>query len=175
MRDFEGQFGLGLIRFPFGDKTLIGHNGGIDGYQSNAAHSPGGDLTFAVLGNGINYSFNDILIGMLSITFGNDYEIPLFEAREAISLEESELEKYTGTYSSPNFPLNIELFVDGDNLMAQATGQGAFPLTVHDESTMAFEPAGIELQFDEPECGQYRGFRFKQSGREFDFMLQQQP
>lgn len=173
MRDFEGPFGLGLIRFPFGDKTLIGHNGGIDGYQSNAAHYPGDDLTFAVLGNGINYTFNDILIGMLSITFGNDYEIPSFEERTTISLEESELETYTGTYSSPNFPLDIKLFVDGRNLMAQATGQGAFPLSIYDEQTMAFEPAGIQLTFDDPVDGRFRGFMFSQAGQQFEFELEE--
>lgn len=175
MKNFEGQFGLGLIRFPFGDKTLIGHNGGIDGYQSNAAHYAEDNLTFAVLGNGINYTFNDILIGLLSITFGNDYEIPSFEERESVTLEQSALEKYTGTYSSPNFPLDIEIFVDGDNLMAQATGQGAFPLTVYDETTMAFEPAGIELHFNvnEPEDGRYIGFRFSQGGQQFDFELKE--
>jgi len=173
MKRFEGPFGLGLIQFPFNDKTLIGHNGGIDGYRSNSAHYPEDDLTFAILGNGINYTFNDILIGLLSITFGNNYEIPSFEERTAISPEQSALEKYAGTYSSPNFPLDIVLFTDGNNLMAQATGQGAFPLTVYDVQTMAFEQAGIELTFDDPVDGRYRGFRFTQAGQQFDFMLQE--
>lgn len=173
MRSFEGPFGLGLIRFPFGNRTLIGHNGGIDGYSSNAAHYAENDLTFAVLGNGINYTFNDILIGLLSISFGNEYEIPSFEERTAINPEPSELEKYTGTYSSPNFPLDIVLFVEGNNLMAQATGQGAFPLTVYNEQVMAFEQAGIELAFGNPVDGQYRGFQFTQAGQQFEFTLQE--
>ncbi len=53
MRTFDGPFGLGLTRFPFNQNTLIGHNGGIDGYQSNAAHYPEGNLTFSVMGNGV--------------------------------------------------------------------------------------------------------------------------
>jgi hypothetical protein len=57
--------------------------------------------------------------------------------------------------------------------MAQATGQGAFPLTVYDVQTMAFEQAGIELTFDDPVDGRYRGFRFTQAGQQFDFMLQE--
>lgn len=171
MRDFEGQFGLGLIRFPFGDKTLIGHNGGIDGYRSNSAHYAEDNLTFALLGNGINYTFNDILISLLSITFGNDFEIPSFEERAALTLEQSALEKYTGSYSSPIFPLDIELFVDGDNLMAQATGQGAFPLTIYDERTMGFEQAGIELVFEESAGDRYTAFEFSQAGQSFRFSL----
>ena len=172
MTSFEGPFGLGLLQFPFGDRTLYGHNGGIDGFQSNSAHYPGNDLSFAVLTNGMNYAFNDMLIGMLSITFGQPYEIPSFEERSAMTLEPSELENYTGVFSSENFPLDIELFIQGENLMAQATGQGSFPLTIYDEKTMAFEPAGIEIVFQDPENGQYTEFRFSQAGQQFDFTRQ---
>ena len=172
MTRFDGQFGLGLLRFPFGERILYGHNGGIDGFQSNSAHYPGDNLTFAVLSNGMNYPFNDVLIGMLSITFGQPFEIPNFEERSAMTLEPSELESYTGVYSSENFPLNIELFIQGENLMAQATGQGSFPLTIYDEKTMAFEQAGIEIVFQDPENGQYTEFRFSQAGQQFDFTRQ---
>lgn len=171
MTAFEGPFGLGLIRFPFGDRSFIGHNGGIDGFRSNTAHYADGDLTISILTNGLNYNFNDILIGTLSIAFGQDYEIPSFEEREAVTLEEDELNQYTGTFSSPNFPLDISLFVNGGNLMAQATGQGAFPLTIYSETTMAFEQAGIEMVFSDFSDGKYRAFRFTQAGQQFDFTL----
>lgn len=173
MKTFEGPFGLGVIQFPFNEKTLIGHNGGIDGYQSNAAHYSEEDLTIAVLGNGLNYAFNDILIGLLSISFGNDYDIPTFEERTSISLAEEELSKYAGTYQSPQFPLAIDLFVDDGNLMAQATGQGAFPLTIYDERTMAFEQAGIEINFEESEGNRYTEFVFSQAGQSFRFSLEE--
>jgi len=173
MKQFEGALGLGLIRFPFGNKTFYGHNGGIDGYQSNGAYNPEEEITFAVLSNGMNYTFNDVLIGLLSITFGNDFDIPDFEERQAITLSKSDLGKYTGTYSSPNFPLNIEIFSDGGMLMAQATGQGAFPLTIYDDTTMGFEQAGIEMEFSDFSNGKYRAFRFRQAGQQFDFTLQE--
>lgn len=113
------------------------------------------------------------MIGLLSITFGNDFEIPSLKERDAVTLEQSALEKYVGTYSSPNFPLDIELFVDGGNLMAQATGQGAFPLTVYNKNTMTFAPAGIELKFEEPENSRYNGFLFSQAGQQFKFELKE--
>lgn len=171
MTRFEGQLGLGLIRLPFGDRILYGHNGGIDGFQSNSAHYPDDNVTFAVLSNGMNYTFNDVLIGLLSITFGQPFDIPSFEERSAMNLDQSELERYTGVYSSESFPLDIELFIQGENLMAQATGQGSFPLTIYDEKTMGFEPAGIEIVFQDPEKGRFSEFRFSQAGRQFDFTL----
>lgn len=169
MRTFEGPFGLGLIRFPFNEKTLIGHNGGIDGYQSNAAHYTEENLTFSVMGNGLNYAFNDILIGLLSISFDNDYDIPTFEERASISLEDDELSMYTGTFQSPQFPLAIELFVENGSLMARASGQGAFPLTIYNDQTMGFEQAGIEIVFEQPEGDQYKAFIFSQAGQSFRF------
>ena len=174
MRSFQGPFGLGLLRFPFNEKTLVGHNGGIDGYQSNAAHYPEENLTFSIMGNGLNYAFNDILIGFLSISFGNDYDIPTFEERPSISLAEDKLSNYAGTYQSPQFPLAIELFVDSGNLMARATGQGAFPLTIYNEQTMAFEQAGIEIVFEQSEGDQYTRFVFTQAGQSFRFSRSEQ-
>lgn len=172
MTAFDGSFGLGLIRFPFRDRTFIGHNGGIDGYTSNAAHYADGDLTLAILTNGLNYNFNDILIGTLSITFGQEYEIPNVEQKAALTLPKEELEQYTGSYSSSDFPLDIELFLDGNKLMAQATGQSAIPLTIYSETTMAFEQAGIEMVFSDYSDGKYRAFRFTQAGQQFDFLLE---
>lgn len=162
---------LGLLRFPFNQRTLIGHNGGIDGYQSNVAHYPEENLTFSIMGNGLNYAFNDILIGFLSISFGNDFDIPTFEERVSISLGEGELSKYTGTFQSPQFPLAIELFVEGSNLMAQATGQGAFPLTIFDEQTMEFKQAGIKIVFEPLDGDRYTAFVMSQAGQSFRFSL----
>ena len=170
---FEGPFGAGLLRFPFGDKYLFGHNGGIDGYQSNAAYSPEDDMTFSILANGVNYSFNDILIGFLSIAFDEEFEIPDFEQRMPVSLPQEQLDLYTGTYNAPNFPLAIELFSDNGNLMARATGQGAFALTIYDERTMGFEQAGIEILFEEPENNRYTTFVFSQAGQKFRFSLEE--
>lgn len=170
---FDGPFGAGLLRFPFGDRYLFGHNGGIDGYQSNSAYSPEDDMTFSLLANGVNYNFNDILIGFLSIAFDEEFEIPDFEQRMPVSLPEEQLDLYTGTYRAPNFPLAIELFTDSGNLMARATGQGAFPLTMYDEQTMAFEQAGIEIFFDEPENSRYTSFVFSQGGQSFRFSLEE--
>ncbi len=108
---------------------------------------------------------------MLSISFGNDYEIPTFEERASITLEEDELLKYTGTYQSPQFPLAIELFVDNGNLMAQATGQGAIPLTIYDELTMEFEQAGIKMVFEQLDGDRYTAFSMSQAGQTFRFSL----
>ena len=48
-----------------------------------------------------------------------------------------------------------------------------FLLLLYDETTLAFESAGIELTFDDPVDGRYRGFMFTQAGQQFNFELKE--
>lgn len=169
MTHYVGPFGIGLIRFPFYDYQAVGHNGGIDGYQSNAAYFTGQDITYCILANGVNYPFNDILTGLLRIVFDMDFEIPAFDEIVPVELPESELERYTGTCRSPGFPLEIMFMVQDGQLYSRATGQEAFPLTTLDELTIVFEPAGIEIRFEPVDNGRYTSFELKQAGMSFQF------
>jgi D-alanyl-D-alanine carboxypeptidase len=169
MKALKGAFGLGLLRFPFYDKFAWGHNGGIDGFQSSSAVFMEDDIAYAILGNAVNYNFNEILIGFLNIVYGKEYDIPDFAIRESVTLSDDQLKLYTGTYSSASFPMQIRIFVQNGQLMGQASGQGAFPLTSLDEYTFIFEQAGLELIF-EPKKGEiFQEFTLNQSGMSFPF------
>ena len=74
------------------------------------------------------------------------------------------LKKFKGRYGSDALPLEIKLWVENKQLMAQATGQGAFPLTSFAENRFKFERAGLEIVFDENS-----GFVLKQGGRDYLF------
>ncbi|MCC5908658.1 MAG: hypothetical protein JJU13_20745 [Balneolaceae bacterium] len=158
---------------PFHDKTAYGHTGGIDGFQTIAAHFPDQDVTFAIFSNGLNYVMNDISIGLLSVLFGYDFDITDFEENEEyLQLTADQIALYTGDYSSEQMALVISLFEEGGRLMAQATDQDAFPLHPVSEIIMKFDPAGIEIEFDENENGRYRSFVLKQNGQQYRFTLQ---
>lgn len=58
------------------------------------------------------------------------------------------LDKYTGVYSAPGFPLKITIAKQETTLTAQATGQGAFPLSPTGPDAFDFKLAGIEMKFD---------------------------
>lgn len=58
------------------------------------------------------------------------------------------LEQYVGTYSSVNFPLDIEVMIKSGKLYAQATGQSAFPLTPVSQNKFKFVLADIVIEFD---------------------------
>lgn len=173
MKNLKDGYGLGLFRFPFSNKFAWGHNGGIDEFQSTSGHFPEDDLTFVLLGNGYNYSMNDISIGTLSILFNNDFEIPDFSLDpKQVELKKRELKAYTGSYTSEVSPLEIKIFIDGDVLKAEATGQRAIPLTPYEGEIMKFVPAGITLVFNNRLNGRFESFELQQSdGQTFEFTL----
>lgn len=143
-----GSYGLGIAPIPFYDRISWGHTGGIDGFFAVFSHFPEDDMTLSVTFNGLATSGNDLLIGILSLYFGRDYEFPEF--KEALFLDMEELNQYPGLYTSPHFPLDILITAENNTLYAQATGQPAFPMEARGDHVFAFDQAGLELRF-EPE------------------------
>ena len=115
------------------------------------------------ISNGSDYSLKQILVGVLSIYFEKEFALPNFE--NEIILKEEETTQYEGVYSSLQFPLKITIFSKGNTLFAQATGQGAFPLTPLGENKFEFSQAGIKMEFI-PEEGK---MKFEQGGGKFTF------
>lgn len=80
MTTFQEGIGLGMsTRIPFADGYAYGHTGGIDGFQSLVCYFPGRKVAMAYTGNGLNYSSNDLRMGLLRIYFGKDFKIPDFQ------------------------------------------------------------------------------------------------
>lgn len=65
-----------------------------------------------------------------------------------VAVSEVALKAYEGTYKSPTFPLDLEIFVEKGQLLGQATGQGAFPLTPKTATEFRFSQAGIVITFN---------------------------
>ena len=151
MQKLVDGFGMGLFQFPFYDKKALGHNGGIDGFQSMSGYFGKEQVGISYISNGVVMPVNDIMLGALSIYFGKDYELPVFKSdlpASVLNLSSADLDKYIGVYSTANFPLKITITKDGKQLFGQATGQGAFPLKAYDEHKFKFDAAGLKLTFD---------------------------
>ncbi len=61
----------------------------------------------------------------------------------------SNLKDYLGVFSSKQIPLKITFTDENGTLMAQATGQAAFPLEDLGNNKFNFEQGGIEIQFND--------------------------
>ena len=77
----------------------------------------------------------------------------------------TDLDRYTGSYASAQFPLKITLTREGATLKCQATGQPAFALEPVSKDVFKFDPAGVRLEFDTAAPS----FTLQQSGGTFAF------
>ncbi|KAA5533550.1 beta-lactamase family protein [Taibaiella lutea] len=162
MTTIKDGYGMGIFQVPFHSKKGFGHTGGIDGFSSAVAYFPADKVSVAITSNGGVYDNNDIVIAALSDYYGMPYEIPAFNT---VALQSSDLDKYLGEYSSPDLPLKISVTKDGNKLIAQATGQSAFPLDATETDKFEFLQAGIKLEFLPAE----KKMILKQGGGKFTF------
>ena len=147
MKTIRDGYGRGLMQMPFGSKLSYGHGGAIDEFMSMMSYFPDDKLAITVCTNGRNYNLNDAMLGVLNIYFGKPYRIPNFTVSSFMPAA-TDLDRYAGTYGSPQFPLKITVSREGAILKAQATGQGAFPLEAVSKDIFKFDGAGIRMEFD---------------------------
>ncbi len=167
MTSLVNRVGLGIMRMRAGETPGFGHHGGIDGFRSTVQYYPEDKIAFAVVGNGFNYSSNDIISALARIAFDLEFEMP---SLEAFDVPVETLKGYEGNYASDEIPMKITIKVDDQTLTAQATGQPAIPLTASSSVDFAFDAVGVKISFDESakESG-VDSFTLRQAGREIRF------
>lgn len=145
MMTLEDGYGAGLFSVPYNDKTAYGHTGRIDGFMSNAFYFPKEKISITYLSNGVAIPPNNILVGVLKIYFGDEYELPIY--KPAIAVDKAELEQYVGVYSSSAIPMKMNIFIEDGVLYGQGTGQSEFPLEAYEKHKFKFEQANLSIEF----------------------------
>ena len=149
MKTFDkSSFAKGLMKVPFYNHIGLGHGGDTYGTHTIVAFFPKDSMTVASCINGEVMPHNDVLIGMLSILFNQDYIIPTFNE---IAVAEDLLDKYIGTYNNKDIPMKMTVSKKGTLLFAQAKGQPVFPLEAVDKNKFKFDQANIEMEFNAEE------------------------
>lgn len=161
MTQLRESYGIGLVTFPFGERKFFGHTGGIEGFKSVVGYYPAEKLGISLIVNGDNFNRNDIMIGILSIYYKMPFAFPNVKS---VKVDETVLKSYEGTYASKEIPLKINIKADNGQIIAQATGQGAFPLNPVSATEFVFDPAGVSMTFGE------KTMLLKQGGMEIKFI-----
>jgi len=161
MTQLKESYGIGLVTFPFGERKFFGHTGGIEGFKSVAGYYPTEKMGISLIVNGDNFNRNDIMIGILSIYYKMPFTFPNLKT---VKVDEKILKSYEGTYSSKEIPMKINIKADKGQIIAQATGQGAFPLNAISNNEFVFDPAGVNMTFGE------KTMLLKQGGVEIKFV-----
>ncbi|WP_220235667.1 serine hydrolase domain-containing protein [Hymenobacter ginsengisoli] len=167
MQEVRDGYGRALFAAPYDGQKFYWHNGGIDGFRSNMGYLPASQVAVALCTNGGSYSTDDVIITAFNTYFNKPYKVPTFAATNYVPAA-ADLDRYAGTYASPQFPLKIVVSKDGAVLHAQATGQGPLALEPVSPGVFTFEQAGIRMEFDQAKPT----FVLQQGGRSFEFTKQ---
>jgi CubicO group peptidase (beta-lactamase class C family) len=172
MKETRGRYGRGLMRFPFYSDYAIGHNGHIDNFSTSVCFFPKDSTVISVAVNALNYSFNDLLLGVLSIYYGKPYDMPDFE--RVVKVDAGPLKKMEGVYTCSQIGMEITIRATRTGLTAQATGQGAFALEPVSPTKFTNDGVGVSINFEENVDGMGEGFVLRQAGGRYPFIRKQQ-
>ena len=122
--------------------------------------------------DGIEYNFSKTSDGKRQVVFitdnkaiGKETDKKMPKAKEGITLSNEILGLYVGKYAlSPEFI--IEITADGNQIFAQATGQGQFELFAEDDTNFFAKIAPIKMRFNKDASSKTESLTLFQGGQE---------
>src|SRR5579863_3070237 len=121
----KGDYGLGLFITNHEATRVVGHEGGIEGFNTNMLYVPDRGICVVVLSNINSGAPGQMGQQLVDVALGKT--VTLASERKAVPIAAQELKKFVGAYAlSPTFDVTIA--VSGDALTAQGTGQPALTL-----------------------------------------------
>jgi CubicO group peptidase (beta-lactamase class C family) len=138
--------------------NVVWHNGMTGGYASFVGFTTDGKRGVVILTN-IQQSVDDIGFATLLP------DAPLAPAQKQIALSPQQLQDYVGQYRlAPNFVLTV--MRQGDQLLAQATGQGAFPIFPDATDKFFAKITDIRIDFKRGDQGNVDSLVLHQNGHD---------
>ena len=134
------EVGLGWHIMKADGLEITWHNGGTGGYRTFIGFVKGKNRGVVVLSNS-NVSIDDIGFHLLNPA------APLKPIEESIAVDQVVLDTYVGQYElAPGFILTVTRA--GDQLNAQATGQGQFPVFAKSTNVFFYKVVEAQLTFN---------------------------
>lgn len=135
---------------------VVWHNGGTGGYASYVGFTADRKHGVVVLTNKAASVDN---LGQATLLSG----VALDPVRKQLPMSEQQLDEYAGGYElQPGFVISV--FRNGDQLMAQATGQNAFPVFPSAKDEFFAKIAGISMSFKRDDKGKINSLVLHQNG-----------
>jgi len=159
---FKNDYALGVYVRTDNGRRSIGHNGGIEGFNTAVAYYPDTKTSVVVLSN-VNGAAPDELVGKLGRIAHGD-AIPAATEHKQTTVARTTLASYVGTYEmSSSFKIAITL--DGDQLFEQPSGQARLPIYPESDTKFFLKTIDAQLEFERGASGQVSGVVLNQNGR----------
>lgn len=156
-------YGLGLLATPADGRTLVWHNGAVDGFRSYMAYDPAARTAVIVLGNQESDVADKLGADLATLSVGGSVTLP--SERRAIALAPEKLQEYEGVYElAPTFALTV--FIRDGGLKVQATGQAPADLSAQSEDAFYLTVVDARITFTRDAHGVVDGAVLHQGGRD---------
>ncbi len=141
----RGEIGVGLGWHIARDGITIWHNGQTGGYSSWISARTGEQLGVVVLANTATELATVVGEKIVQSALGMKVDPPA--VRKVVKVDRDILKKYVGKYAIlPVFAIMVTL--EGDQLMAQATGQQNFPIYPESATEFFYKVVDAQITFE---------------------------
>lgn len=140
------DYGYGWMTGQFFGKKYVRHSGGYPGYMSEFIYYPEDGYAIVLLNNFGNYDTNiwSVGMGISGIVHGLPYDD--WQVRKVISVDQSLLERYTGSYTGPG-KKKINIKLKENKLYAVVSGVLELPLYAEADDQFYFKDFNTTLKF----------------------------
>lgn len=149
---FSHNYGYGWIIDTINGNKMVYHSGGISGFSSIFIQVPADNIFITLLNNKEGTELENIGRKILKILYNQPYTIPI--KKVAITLPDSILNRYVGTYELQNPNIFIEIKFDNGKLLAHLIDGPTFELFAESEKLFAVvQQSQVEIEFITNEKG----------------------
>ena len=145
MEEQSDGYGLGLFKKQLFEKTAYTHDGIIDAFNSYFYYFPQDQTLYILLSNANDGNLETVNNSILSVIFNRPIDLPLISS---YSIAAKDLDLYTGTYTSQNSSLIIDISGRNNYLLAQPYGQKVYTMEATDKNKFLHEKTGVVLEFN---------------------------
>ena len=141
----NGDYGFGLMKVEFFDKTGFGHDGRIDGFISNAFIFPNDNLSITYLSNVFRWDIRTLYVEIMGYNFKTDYVDN--NKYSTLKLTKEDLSHFEGVYTKRKRTLKITEKNSVLILNIHEIPSVNFALTPITKNRFKNEIMGIEIEF----------------------------
>lgn len=159
---FKNDYAFGLTVRTVDGRKVIGHDGGIDGFNTHMAYYPDSKITVIVLGNLNGQAPAQIGLKLERLAHGDSVaQLAVARPRTAVDLPVDKLSPLVGSYDMQG-GVSMTIALDGDHLTTQLTGQPALRIFAESETLFFLRVVDATLEFERDAGGSVTGVTLRQ-------------
>lgn len=139
------NYGYGVGTGEMFGHQAVSHGGNINGFNAVMVYFPEEKLSMTVTSNVEGISSTELVNDLVRTYF--DVPVKLPTPRTLVSVSETVLNSYAGTYKAKEAPLSLRFYVHAGMLMVEIPGQGIFQLLPEADDRFYLSGLDSELTF----------------------------